>query len=204
MRWLWRKLFSSVNIWWEKYMTKKMFSQLLEKNCGRARGGNLNYTCLPGTKCLDYHIYHIMLWTPEQVIWVKCSLFFWKVYSQLKNCTTMFTIGSCQWWNSKKKRVPQRHIIKILFFTFAHSKSRFFKRINDYPSSFSPSNFYSSIHFFPFAMYQGRGQRASFSRVLLALVWKEDTNHFFVLQSTLPCIQAAWSPQFLSGLFTQT
>ena len=46
-------------------MTKKMFSQLLEKNCGKARGGNLNYTCLPGTKCLDYHIYHIMLWTPE-------------------------------------------------------------------------------------------------------------------------------------------
>ena len=88
-------------IWWEKYMTKKMFSQLLEKNCGRARGGNLNYTCLPGTKCLDYHIYHIMLWTPEQVIWVKCSLFFWTVYRQLRNCTAMFTIGWCQWWNSK-------------------------------------------------------------------------------------------------------
>ena len=46
-------------------MTKKMFSQLLEKNCGRACGGNLNYTCLRGTKCLDYHIYHIMLWTLE-------------------------------------------------------------------------------------------------------------------------------------------
>ena len=52
----------------ERNMTKRMFSQLLGKNCGRARGGNLNYTCLPGTKCLDYHIYHIMLWTPEQVI----------------------------------------------------------------------------------------------------------------------------------------
>ena len=188
MRWLWRKLFSSVNIWWEKYMTKKMFSQLLEKNCGRARGGNLNYTCLPGTKCLDYHIYHIMLWTPEQVIWVKCSLFFWKGYSQLWNCTTMFTTGSCQWWNSKSKRVPQRYIIKILFFTFGCIKSRFFK----------------SINFFPFAMCQGQGQRASSSRVLLALAWKVDTNHSFVLQSTLPRIQAAWSPQFLSGLFTQT
>ena len=175
-------------IWWEKYMTKKMFSQLLEKNCGRARRGNLNYTCLPGTKCLDYHIYHIMLWTPEQVIWVKCSLFFWKVYSQLWNCTTMFTTGSCQWWNSKSKRVPQRYIIKILFFTFGCIKSRFFK----------------SINFFPFAMCQGRGQRASSSRVLLALAWKVDTNHSFVLQSTLPRIQAAWSPQFLSGLFKQT
>ena len=33
----------------ERNMTKRMFSQLLEKNCGRARGDNLNYTCLPGT-----------------------------------------------------------------------------------------------------------------------------------------------------------
>ena len=99
---------------------------------------------------------------------------------------------------------PQRHIIKILFFKFFHIKSRFFKCINDYPRSFLPNNFYSSIHFFPFAMCQGRGQRASSSRVLLALAWKVDTNHSFVLQSTLPRIQAAWSPQFLSGLFKQT
>ena len=51
----------------ERNMTKRMFATF-GKNCGRARGGYLNYTCLPGTKCLDYHIYHIMLWTPEQVI----------------------------------------------------------------------------------------------------------------------------------------
>ena len=71
---------------------------------------------------------------------------------------------------------PQRHIIKILFFKFVHIKSRFFKRINDYPGSFFPNNFYSSIHFFfLFAMCQGRGQRASSSRVLLALAWKADT-----------------------------
>ena len=33
----------------KRNMTKRMFSQLLEKNCGRARVGNLKYTCLPGT-----------------------------------------------------------------------------------------------------------------------------------------------------------
>ena len=70
---------------------------------------------------------------------------------------------------------PQRHIIKIFFFKFVHIKSRFFKRINDYPGSFLPNNFCSSIHFFPFSMCQGRGQRASSSRVLLALARKADT-----------------------------
>ena len=33
----------------ERNMTKRIFSQLLEKNCRGARRGNLNYTCLPGT-----------------------------------------------------------------------------------------------------------------------------------------------------------
>ena len=37
-------------------------------------------------------------------------------------------------------------------------------------------------------MCQGRRQRASSSRVLLALAWKVDSNHSFVLQSTLPRI----------------
>ena len=31
----------------ERNMTKRMFPQLLEKNCGRARGGNLNVVQIP-------------------------------------------------------------------------------------------------------------------------------------------------------------
>ena len=49
-----------------------------------------------------------------------------------------------------------------MFFTFAHIKSRFFKSINDYPSSFSPNNFYSSIHFFSFCDVPGEKAKGKF------------------------------------------
>ena len=56
----------------------------------------------------------------------------------------------------------------FFFFAFAHTKSSFFKRLNDNPGSFSPHRT-SVIHLFFLAMCQGRGQRSSSSRVLLAL-----------------------------------
>ena len=107
---------------------------------------------------------------------------------------------------------PQRHIIKILFFKFFHIKSRFFKRINDYPGSFLPNKFYSSISFFLLRCVRGEGKGQVPSVCYSRSPGKQTQKYtmhkslFYstLLQSTLPRIQAAWAPQFLSGLFTQT
>ena len=90
---------------------------------------------------------------------------------------------------------PQRHIIKILFFKFFHIKSRFFKCINDYPGSFLPNNFYSSIHFFPFAMCQGRGQRA---RVACATRACLESRH-----KNMRCINHCFTVLYYSPLFLE-